>query len=514
MRALHLAAAAALLVPAAGSAETTLIPEDWDYTASMRKVASRFTGKEGVVLHVGDSITYANGYSQWARNGKGKTPQDEAVCQWTHAGAKDDTDGWTLCSVDRPGGRSDTAAGGMRADEALAGGKAGLPSLADLLKKYNPRMVVLMLGTNDITAGRSASDTAADMAKAVDLILANGTIPILSTIPPYPSKEDASKAYNDALRDLGRSKRIPMIDYEKEILKRRPSDWNGTLLGRNNVHPSANQDAATPASEPTEDNLKCSGYLLRGWLSVRKIGEVKSRVVDSPLARDDKNLTPEEKAERAAAAKEEKHQHEETVKKALDEFRKSLAATKNPAERAEAVKKLGEAEKDPKIVAELAKHLSESFTVRTETIAALAKYRKDKAAAQALLGAIPANASDPSNLERLFLALGSVGHEMAAAVIAKHVPDREDRVSLAAIKALGEISAAASIDALIAEWERMEKEKKKGDEQKKAMEERQKLLGVPLKDSLQKLTGQKFTVMEDYRPWWNANRADFKPKEE
>jgi lysophospholipase L1-like esterase len=264
----------------APGAEPKRISETWDYGEAMRKVARKFTGKEGVVLHIGDSITHANPYSQWARHGKGKTAQDEAACKWMHTGAQNDTDGWYLCSVDRPQGRSDTAVGGIRSDEYLAGGKASIPPLRDVIKKYNPRMVVLMLGTNDASAGRKAADFKKDMAQAVDIILANGSIPILSTIPPHPGREQLVKEYNAVLKEIGKEKKIPMIDYWGEIIQRRPRDWNGTLLGKNDVHPTARQGGASPASEPTEENLKNSGYLLRGWLSVKKIAEVKTRVLD------------------------------------------------------------------------------------------------------------------------------------------------------------------------------------------------------------------------------------------
>ena len=251
-----------------------------DYVEPMKKVAAKFGGKEGVVLHLGDSITYANGYSGWARYGKGKTPQDAAVCKWMHTGEDNDLDGFFLCRVDRPGGRSDTACSGIKSDEYLAGGKSGMPSLADIVKKYNPQIAVVMLGTNDVTGGKAVAEYKANMGRIVDALTANGTVPILSTIPPYPGKEEAAKTFNAALADLVKEKHVPLIDFWGEVMKRRPTDWNGTLLGKNDVHPTNEQGGANPGSEPTEENLKNSGLLLRGWLSVRKIGEVKEQVID------------------------------------------------------------------------------------------------------------------------------------------------------------------------------------------------------------------------------------------
>jgi lysophospholipase L1-like esterase len=249
--------------------------EDWDYAGAMKAVAAKFTGREGVVIHLGDSITYANPYGQWARGGKGKTERDVAILKWMHAGADDETDGWFLARVDREGGRSDTAVGGIRADEYLAGGRAGIPPLADVVKKYNPRMAIVMLGTNDASAGRPVEAYRADMVKIVEAILANRTIPILSTIPPHVGAPELARRYSEALRAIARERKIPLIDYEREILSRRPNDWDGTLMNKGDVHPSARRTGA----EPTEANLRECGYLLRGWLSVRKVAEVKERVL-------------------------------------------------------------------------------------------------------------------------------------------------------------------------------------------------------------------------------------------
>lgn len=251
-----------------------------DYAAEMSKVAARFKGTEGVVLHIGDSITYANQYGAWARHGAGKTPEDVATCQWMHVGKDNDLDGVFLARVDRPGNRSDTAVSGIRSNEWLAGGKSGCPPLADVVKKYNPRMAVVMLGTNDVNGGRSPQEIKADMGKIVDLLLGNGTIPILSTIPPIKGKDAQVKAVNEGLLALVKERKIPHIDYHGEILKRRPTDWLGTLISDDGVHPTPGVNGANGASAPTEENLKNSGYLLRGWLSVRKISEVKARVLD------------------------------------------------------------------------------------------------------------------------------------------------------------------------------------------------------------------------------------------
>lgn len=267
------------LAPSAGPAEESPLPQAWEYAGAMKEVARRATGRPGVVLHVGDSITYANPYGQWAHAGEGRSADDKAALAWMHAGDDDDTDGWWLARADHPdGGRSYTACGGIRVDEMLAGGKNGLPSLSALLEKYRPQAAVLMLGTNDASAGRDVAAYQADMEKAVDLTLERGIVVVLSTIPPHPGRQALARTYNDALRSIAEARKLPLIDYEREILKRRPYDWDGTLLGKGDVHPTADRSGVSPTSAPTAENLRESGYLLRGWLSVRKLAEVRRAV--------------------------------------------------------------------------------------------------------------------------------------------------------------------------------------------------------------------------------------------
>ena len=256
--------------------------EAWDYGPAMKEVAKKFTGAEGVVLHLGDSITYASPYTSWARGGEGKTAEDEAILRWSHCGEGNDLDGCYLASYDVVyNDRSYTAASGVRADQYLAGGHRGMPPLEEIVTKYDPQIAIVMLGSNDVHAKRSVEDYLRDMEAIVQRLSANGTVVVLSTIPPVYFDDARAQQYNAALWALAERHKLPIIDLYGEILARRPgTTWDGTLLNKGDVHPTATREGVTPTSEPTPENLRESGYLLRGWLSVQKLREVKARVID------------------------------------------------------------------------------------------------------------------------------------------------------------------------------------------------------------------------------------------
>src|SRR5262249_15304360 len=150
-----------------------------------KKVAAKFNGIEGVVIHVGGSMTIANPYTDWARNGKGKTPADEAILKWTHTNTKDKKDGWWLCRMEVVNYRAYTSESGLESPMLFAGGKRGLPTLEKMLGDYQPRMVTIECGIYDVENKRPLADYEKNMGKALDLILDKGAIPILNTIPPF-----------------------------------------------------------------------------------------------------------------------------------------------------------------------------------------------------------------------------------------------------------------------------------------------------------------------------------------
>ncbi len=298
------------------------------HAKSLRGAAGKIPG---MVIHVGDSITHANPYGQWARFGQGRTAEDLEITGWSHADVafpkvqNDATqvNGWYLAAADTSGIRGMTAAGGIQALEMRLGtenGGSAMPQTHDFAEATalvadgstlpgnlqietlatafaGAQFAVVMLGTNDATSFRPAGDFLADLSAIIDALEARSIVAILSTIPPHPQARALAASYNTGIRALARSRALPLIDLEAEILERRPGEsWNGTLLVTNDVHLSGAAGAFNSASDPytpggnpvthsTGDACASVGYLLRCWLTVQKLKEVKRLVVDAPLAR-------------------------------------------------------------------------------------------------------------------------------------------------------------------------------------------------------------------------------------
>ncbi len=138
----------------------------------------------------------------------------------------------------------------------------------------------------------------------VDEFIAAGIMPILSTIPPRKPgvgadyNEVYAKPFNAALRLLAQANSLPLIDYYVEILLRRPEDsWIFTLIGKvgppeDGVHPTGGVNGFFAKSDPyasggdpvthtTGEAALNSGYLLRTWLTLQKMKEIKLKVIDS-----------------------------------------------------------------------------------------------------------------------------------------------------------------------------------------------------------------------------------------
>ena len=294
--------------------------DNWksDWISHFKEVLKRSKNKTpGFVIHIGDSITYSPEYGTLSRNHH-STDEFGKALDWSKGGGTDDysdvkpdcKNGWSLANARRSIHRASyTAVSGITDEQWLRGGSINKgethfasgkddPSPLDTLLNNNSvephpggntvalvqdaQICVLMLGTNNLWGGALSKERIdkirANLETIVQKLEAKDIMTIISTVPPFADNAAGVESLNAVIREIAKEKRLPLIDFHSEIIRRAPGDsWKGTILGGDNVHPSggAYQD---PFKKP--DVFKTNGYLLRAFLSVCKIMEVKRYVMD------------------------------------------------------------------------------------------------------------------------------------------------------------------------------------------------------------------------------------------
>jgi len=158
------------------------------------------------------------------------------------------------------------------------------------LKDHNPETAVIMFGTNDLSELKR-DEYERKTAAVVERCLKNGTVVILTTPPPRSGQLEKSKEFADAVRQVAKEKKVPVIDYHAEILKRRPDDWDGTLpkfkdvqgneyevptlIAKDGVHPSNSK----LHQDFSDESLSKNGFALRNYLTVMAYADVIRQVL-------------------------------------------------------------------------------------------------------------------------------------------------------------------------------------------------------------------------------------------
>jgi GDSL-like lipase/acylhydrolase family protein len=277
---LHLARRAAALLAAVAISVPCARAADPDWVGPMKKVHAKFTGTHGTFAQFGDSITVTMAF--WAPLAYEPKGMDDATAKaLKRVKGYQKSECWNKWK-----GPDHGSEGGMTI--RWAHDNAGR-----WLKKLNPEVVLIMFGTNDL----GQLDEKEYVTKTRDVVKRctdNGSVVILSTIPPRHGQLDKARKFADAIKALGKELNVPVVDYFGEVLKRRPDDWDGalpkfkdvpgseyevpTLIARDGVHPSN----PTKYQAFDEMGLKNNGYLLRNYLVLRAYDEVIEKVLGAP----------------------------------------------------------------------------------------------------------------------------------------------------------------------------------------------------------------------------------------
>jgi hypothetical protein len=243
----------------------------------MHEVHAKFTGKPGTLALFGDSITDTKAF--WAPlpyAPKTLPPDIAKSLAVVKKHMLDDCWGkWR---------------GGEYGSESGQTAKWAEDNIDKWLKKLNPECAVILFGTNDIIRSDEKSYDK-QMRAVVEKCLKNGTVVILTTIPPRAEQEEKAKAFAEIARKIAADFKLPLIDYHAEILNRRPDDWNGampkfkefakdvyqvpTLISGDGVHPSYPSKRADYSAEALNSN----GYQLRSVLTLHAYSAVISHIL-------------------------------------------------------------------------------------------------------------------------------------------------------------------------------------------------------------------------------------------
>lgn len=238
----------------------------------MREVHARFSGKPGTLALFGDSITYSLAFwapLEWEPKGLDaatsrayqsvkRHQQSECWRQWRGPDYGNEgrmTIRWARANVDR------------------------------WLQKLNPEAVVILFGSNDV-GQMEAAEYEQTTREVVQRCANNGTVVLLTTMPPRSGRLEKSRQFAAAARKVAVEERVPLVDYFEAILERRPQDWDGalpqfkdtpgdeyqvpTLIARDGVHPSNPRRFA----DYSEFSLSNNGFALRNYLTLRAYAQV------------------------------------------------------------------------------------------------------------------------------------------------------------------------------------------------------------------------------------------------
>lgn len=247
-----------------------------EWVKPMREVHARFTGKTGTLALFGDSITISLAFWAPLREEPKNMPDNMAQAHKLVKGYMN-PDCWDKWRGPKFGNN-----GSMTIRWAHENVQAWL-------KEHNPEAAVIMFGTNDLFQV-PIREFEEKTAQVVQHCLDNGTVVLLTTLPPASGRLEQSKEFAATIRRVAKAKKVPLIDYQAEILKRRPDDWDGrlpqfkdvkdvyevpTLISGDGIHPSNPQAHRDFSKESLDKN----GFLLRSVLTLSSYAEVIEHVL-------------------------------------------------------------------------------------------------------------------------------------------------------------------------------------------------------------------------------------------
>ncbi len=139
-------------------------------------------------------------------------------------------------------------------------------------RRVRPAFALVLFGTNDVNY-RTPTEFYNDITRIVDYSISNGTIPILSTIPPQPGAWGDVPTLNRVIQSIAEEYAIPYIDYYSAL---RDLPNNGLTFDA--LHPSAPPQGHASTAIFDAVHLRY-GYVMRNLLTLEMLNAVVRTVL-------------------------------------------------------------------------------------------------------------------------------------------------------------------------------------------------------------------------------------------
>ncbi len=238
-------------------------------------------------------------------------------------------------------------------------------------------------------------------------------------------------------------------------------------------------------------------------------------------------------ASAALAQNEDEKKKDEEAKAKIADFKKELKTAKTDKDIARAIEGLGSLQ-HPKVLSELKSYLSKTTEQAVAAAEQIGKYKKDKEAAESLVGAASAR-RDKDGIRKCLCYAGDTEFKGIISKLVGFFHHKEVDAAREAVDSCGKIRGREAIDPLLGLWKELEgiKDEKQGGNvggglggglgggiaggvQNSMQDEqlnRKRSLTPAVESALKKITGEDFKDLKEANDWWRKNKGSFKDPE-
>jgi hypothetical protein len=226
---------------------------------------------------------------------------------------------------------------------------------------------------------------------------------------------------------------------------------------------------------------------------------------------------------------------EEEAKAKIADFKKQLKTCKTEKDMAGAIESLGSLQ-HPKVLSELKSYLSKGGEVTIAAAEMIGKYKKDKDAAEALVGAA-GNLRDKESKVKCIRYAGDTEYKGILPKLTGMFREKEVDAAKEAVDSCAKIKSKDAIDPLLGLWKDLDSVREEqpgknngggiggvggggltgaggvGQSMQDEQIKRKRELTPAVESALGKITGENFKDLRAANDWWRKNKGSFKDPE-